>query len=78
VSITQHVFLGVRVFAGNEANATGKEGQGHLAVGIEQALFRQLGTQTLELLEKITQTHAAQFEDVEPQVAVLFPEVDLH
>src|SRR5690606_29882902 len=60
LGVAQHVLLGVRVLAGDEADALRQERQGLLALGVEQALLAQRALQPLELGEQVAEARVTQ------------------
>ncbi len=64
LGVAQHVLLGVRVLAGDQADAAGQEGQRHLAVEGEQPLLGELASQPLEPLEQVAESDVPQLVDL--------------
>src|SRR5690606_13762558 len=76
--VAEHILLGIRALAGQEADAAGEAWQPLLALGCEEPLIRELPTQPLELLEEIAEADVAQVVPLHRERAALRPPVGLH
>jgi hypothetical protein len=75
LGVAQDVFFGIRVFARDEADATGKEGERFLARHVEEPLGFQLRAQAFEAFEQVAQADVFHVEDLHGERAALDPVV---
>ncbi len=71
LGVAQHVFLGIRLLAGDEPDDVREEGERLLAGRVEQALAAELRAQPLEAFELVAEADVAHRRDREGEVAGL-------
>jgi hypothetical protein len=78
LGVAQHVFLGVAVFAGDEADHGGKERQRLLARRGEEPLGRELLAQAFQPLEQVAEADVPHLEHLHRERSAFDPVVGLH
>lgn len=76
--VANHVFLGVAVAPGDEANLLWQERQWVLAGRIEEPLCRQLLAKLLEPLQQLTEADVREVKDLHRERSALHPEIRFH